>query len=464
MATGVGDRAVVLGGSMAGLLAARVLAEHYAEVVVVDRDTLSGVTGPRRGVPQARHAHSLHGRGQQIVEELFPGMRAELVAAGAPTGDLGRMRWHFDGSLMQPADSGVISVTADRPLLEAHVRARVAKLPAVRFLEEHDIAGIATTPDGARVTGAQVRRRTRGSAEETLQADLVVDASGRGSRTPAWVAALGYPRVEEELVRIDLTYTTRRFRLRRDPFRGDQSINPVATPAHPRGAFFGRVGTECCILSLTGVLGDRPPTDPGGFLAYTRSLPVPEIYDAVRDAEPLDEAVSFRFPASQRRRYERMDRFPAGLLVVGDAACSFNPVYGQGMTVAALEAMALRHHLRRGEPPTPYDWHRDIAGLIDAPWDVAAGGDLAFPGVPAPRPLKVKLANAYMGRLQRAAIRDADLTAAFMRVAGLIDPPQALMRPRLLLRVLVPRTNPRPRPAAPDQPDRTADTTTRPTA
>jgi hypothetical protein len=218
-------------------------------------------------------------------------------------------------------------------------------------------------------------------------------------------------------------------------FDGVQSINPVASPAHPRGAFFGQVGPDTCILSLTGILGDRPPTDPEAFVEFTRSLPVPDVYEAVRDAEPLDDPVCFTFPASVRRRYERLSRFPGGLLLMGDALCSFNPVYGQGMSVASLEALTLRRHLREGRPD-PARFLRDVARVIDVPWEISAGGDLDFPGVEGRRTLKVRLGNAYLARLQYAATKDARVTDAFMRVAGLMDPPQALMRPRTAVRVL----------------------------
>jgi hypothetical protein len=215
-----------------------------------------------------------------------------------------------------------------------------------------------------------------------------------------------------------------------------QSINPVASPAHPRGAFFGQVGKDLCILSLTGILGDYPPTGMDAFLDFVRSLPVPDVYDAVRDAEPLDAPVSFRFPASVRRRYEKLTRFPDRLLVMGDAVCSFNPVYGQGMSVAAIEARTLREHLKLGGPPQPGRFLVDVSRVIDVPWEISAGGDLDFPGVEGRRTMKVRVGNAYIARLQYAATKDARVTDGYMRVAGLIDPPQALIRPGMMLRVL----------------------------
>ncbi|MFC8849260.1 MULTISPECIES: FAD-dependent oxidoreductase [unclassified Micromonospora] len=432
----VGKRALVLGGSMAGLLAARVLADAFAEVVIVDRDRLTGVTEARRGVPQGRHTHGLLARGQQILDELFPGFTAEAIAAGIPTGDLGELRWFFNGQRLRPKSTGLVCVSADRPVLESHVRARVAALPNVTFIEECDIVGLRAEPGGRRVTGARIQRRTDGSTEETVDADLVVDATGRGSRTPVWLEELGFPRPAEERIKIDLTYTTRHYRLPDESILdGDLSINPVSSPSHPRGAFFSRVQDGRSILSLTGVLGDAAPTDPEGFLEWVRSLPVPDVYDVIKDAEPLDDPVSFTYPASVRRRYDLLEEFPDGLVVLGDAACSFNPVYGQGMTVAAQEAVVLSEHLRKGLPE-PLAFLRDIAGVIEVPWQVSAGGDLGFPEVEGPRPPEVQMMNAYMALLQSAATRDGMVTRIFMRVAGLVDPPTELMSPDTVYRVL----------------------------
>ncbi|ONI89819.1 FAD-binding monooxygenase [Saccharothrix sp. ALI-22-I] len=427
---------MVLGGSMAGVLAARVLAESYHEVLVVERDEVLGVSTPRKGAPHTVHAHGLHARGQLILEELFPNLTDELSSAGVPTGDLGEMRWYFDAKRLRPARTGLTSVTAPRPVLEHHVRSRVAALPNVKFLEQHDILGLVGTSDSARIVGVRVQQRAPHAGEEVLDADLVVDATGRGSRTPAWLEEFGYQRPKEDRIKIGLAYTTRHYRTRPEWFDGVQSINPVASPEHPRGAFFGQVGPDTCILSLTGILGDYPPTEPEAFLEFAKSLPVPDVYEAIRDGEALDDPVSFRFPASVRRRYERLTRLPEGLLVIGDAVCSFNPVYGQGMSVAAIESLTLRDHLREGRPPQPQPFFADIARVIDMPWEISAGGDLDFPQVEGRRTIKIRVGNAYLARLRHAATKDDEVTKGFMRVAGLIDPPQALMRPGMLRRVL----------------------------
>ncbi|WP_425588069.1 FAD-dependent oxidoreductase [Streptomyces prasinosporus] len=433
------NRAVVLGGSMAGLLAARVLSDVFEEVVLVDRDRLLDVSEPRRGVPHGRHAHGLVARGQQILEEHFPGLTDDLAAAGAEPGDFGHAcHWYFNGRRIAPADTGLVSVPAGRPVLEAQVRRRVQQIARVRFLEEHDVLGLRTTGDRSRVTGARIQARRAGGSPEELAADLVVDTTGRGSRTPVWLEELGYARPEEERVEIDLAYTTRHYRIDRDPLGDAQAIIPAATPEHPRGGLFYRLPGDGDIyeLSLTGILGDHPPTDPEGFDAFMRSLPVPHLYEAVAGAEPVDDPVKFRYPASVWRHYERLRRFPDGLLVMGDAVCSFNPVYAQGMTVAALQSLVLRRHLEHGRRPRPTAFFKDVAAQIAAPWELAAGSDLGYEGVVGRRTPKVRMANAYVARLQAAAEHDPELSAAFIRVAGLVDPPQALMRPRLLLRVL----------------------------
>jgi hypothetical protein len=275
-----------------------------------------------------------------------------------------------------------------------------------------------------------------GESERFLEADLVVDSTGRGSRTPVWLEELGYQRPAEETVKIGLAYTTRHYKPYPGMLEGIPSINQIAGPAHPRGAFFGKIGPDLINLSLTGILGDHPPTEPDAFLEFVRSLPVPQIYETVLDAEPVNDPVSFRFPASVRRHYEKLTRFPDRYLVMGDAVCSFNPVYGQGMSVAAMEAIALRDRLRLGSRPAAGDFFTEVSRIIDTPWEISVSGDLDFPGVQAPRPPKVRIGNAYLARLQYAATKDATVTEGFLRVAGLLDPPQALMRPRMVLRVL----------------------------
>ncbi len=434
-----GDRVVVLGAGLGALLMSRVLADHFDEVVLVDRDAVVDVPDYRPGVPHGRHAHGLVARGHQIFEQQFPGLTQDMIDAGVKPGDFsGDIQWYFGGRRLKPSRSGLVSVPATRPVLEYHLRRRVQKIPNVTFLERHDIVGLHTDPQGRTVLGARVQPSEPGSSPRTLEADLVIDSTGRGSRSPAWLEELGYGRPDEDRMRIDLAYTTRHYQAPYDPFGTDLAIIPAATPSHPRGAFFYRLpGPDNRLeLSLTGLLGDHPPTDPDGFLDYVASLPVPEIHRHILACEPIDDPVMFRYPASVRRRYERLTRFPARYLVVADAVCSFNPIYAQGMTVAALQSLVLARHLQGGAVPEPAAFFRDIAKEIDSPWEFSAGADLGYPGVEGKRSAKIRFINSYVARYQRAAARDSGLTDSFVRVAGLIDPPTSLLTPGKLLRVL----------------------------
>lgn len=432
----VADRALVLGGSMAGLLAARVLAERFATVTVVDRDDLHRGPTHRRGVPQDRHINALLARGQQVLEELFPGLTAELEAQGVPTGDmLADTRIFLNGHRLRRATTGLRLVSASRPLLEERVRRRVRALDNVTFAPSSDVLGLVATPDRRRVTGARLLRRADNSAQEMLSADLVIDATGRGSRAHAWLEALGYQPPEDEEVRIDLGYATRRYKQRPHDANGDVAILMGPSPDQPRGAVLARLEDDQWILTLAGMIGDHPPTDPDGFDDFARSLPFGVIHETIADAEPCDDPVAYRFPANVRRRYERLPRVPAGFVPLGDSIASFNPLYGQGITVAALQALCLRRHLH-DLGARPDELIRDIADVIDMPWELATGADLAFREVAGPRTSKTRMANAYMPRLHAAAEHDPELARAFVRVMGLVDDPNSLLQPGVVLRVL----------------------------
>lgn len=431
-------RAVVLGGSIAGLFAARVLADAYDEVQIVDRDTLIDVAGPRRSCPQGKHINGLLARGQQVMEEFYPGITNEIFADGVPTGDLcGNVRWYFNGVRIQQQEAGLTCVSASRPMLEKHIRRRTAALPNVVFVEQHDILGLATTPDKSKVTGARVQARGQ-KREKVIDADLVIDATGRGSRTPIWLQELGYGLVEEESKKVGLGYVTQHYRLKSDPYHGDLSINPVANATLPRGAIFTKTDGGRVELTAYGILGDHPPTDQQGFYDFVKTLAAPEIHEALMHAEPLDEPVAFRFPTTLRRHYEKLDRFPDGLLVVGDAVTCFNPVYAQGMTVSALSALTIRNHLHSGAAPQPMQYFQDLSkNVIDPPWEMTNTVDLSFPGVEGERPLQMRFAQKFLKLVQYAATKDKAIAAQYMRAAGLIDGPEKMQRPGFMLKVLL---------------------------
>jgi 2-polyprenyl-6-methoxyphenol hydroxylase-like FAD-dependent oxidoreductase len=429
------EHALVLGGSIAGLLAARVLADRYDSVTIVDRDRLPSGAAHRPGSPQSHHVHAILPRGVQIIEDLMPGLARRVVAAGGLTGDiLGNVRWYLQGRPLRRADTGLTALSASRPLLEWAIRERVRDLPNVTVLDGHDIVGLCVSAGRSRITGAMVSDRADGRPRQ-VPADLVIDAAGRGSRTPRWLADLGYEPPPADRVGINLAYTSRLFEDPDGLLGDDLAVITARFPGQRRSSVMQRLEGGRILVTLAGVLGERPPGSLEEFARYAETLATPDTHDVIRAAKPDGAPVPFRYPAYLRRRYERLPRIPAGLLVVGDATCNFNPVYGQGMTVAAMNALALRDELRHGGDPDAHRYFATVAGTVEAPWRLAVGADLALPGVTGPALPASPLTGEYLGRLQHAATEDPQLAAAFIRVTSLVDPPPALLRTEIVERV-----------------------------
>ncbi|SDD10618.1 NAD(P)/FAD-dependent oxidoreductase [Actinokineospora iranica] len=428
-----GTHAVVLGASIAGLLAARVLHEHYDRVTVVERDRLPEA-GQRRGVPQGRHLHGLMERGRSIMESLYPGLTDEVSRLGAPTTEvLVRSRWYLSGLRAHPTPTGLTTLLASRPLLETEIRRRTSAL-GVRLRERTAAVGLLTS--AGKVTGVEVTDNEMADGRtEAIAADLVVDATGRASRAPDWLAAMGAAVPGEDRVDVDLGYASRTYRRRPEHLDGDYGV-VISTMPGRRGGGAIRLEGDRWHVTLGGMLGDHPPTDHDGFTAFAATLPVPDIHRIVSVAEPLDDAVPHRFRGSLRRYYERLASPPAGFLVVGDALCSFNPLYAQGMTVAAQQALALRECLPDTGGDLPARFYAKAARLVDIAWQMSTNSDLNHPGVVGDRTLRTRLVNSYVTRAHRAAHIDPAVSRTFMRLANLVESPTALMRPAMIARVL----------------------------
>jgi 2-polyprenyl-6-methoxyphenol hydroxylase-like FAD-dependent oxidoreductase len=282
-----------------------------------------------------------------------------------------------------------------------------------------------------------VRVQSRdGGPEERLPADLVVAASGRSGQLPAWLEELGCPRPGEDRLTIDLRYVSRRLHIDPEPLGGDRLIAIGARPGFPRGLFLIQQEDHWILTAFGYGRAHHPPTDDPGYLSFIESVAPADVIEVIRAAEPLTELFAHEIPANVRRRYERLKRLPQGLLPVGDAISSFNPLYGQGMSVAALEAVELRRCLQHGQHQLARRFLRAAAKVVDQAWDMAIGGDLALPDVSGDRPLPVRLTNGYVERLLQVAEHDPVVAKAFNDTADLIAPPYEVLRPRIVWRVL----------------------------
>jgi 2-polyprenyl-6-methoxyphenol hydroxylase-like FAD-dependent oxidoreductase len=438
----IGGHAVVLGASMSGLLAARVLSDFYRTVTVVERDVLPTGSAQRRGVPQGQHAHALWARGSQILDALFPGFLAELIADGCMVwddGDFSRFCVSFGGHPFvrsgsfpdfQPRDA---AYSPSRPFLEGHCRRRVRAIPNVALMDGHDVDGLTSDADGSHITGISVTSRS-GGEKRSLTADLVVDATGRGSRTPAFLEHLGFERPIEDEVVMRLTYASQLLQIPAGMHK-EVLVLVGQIPQRPTGMALVASENNTWMLTVFGMVGREPPADHVGMLRFIENFTPAHVMSALRCAEPLGDVARYRTPSSRWRRYDKMRRFPAGLLVFGDAIASFDPIYGQGMTVAALQAVELDRCLRRGSTNLAARYFQAAAKPIGVAWQLAVGGDLTVPEVEGPRPLSMRLTNKYVDRVQAAAETDTVIAKRFLRVAGFHDSPASLMLPSVVLRV-----------------------------
>ena len=437
----LGEHAVVLGASMGGLLAARVLADFYRNITVVERDVLPTAPVNRRGVPQGRQIHAIQARGTQILDELFPDFLQELRAGGVVSwddGDFSKVSVAIGGHQMirsgtAPSNLSMSVSFVSRPFLEWNVRRRVLAMPNVTFLDGHDVVGLTATPTGDRVTGVRVVDRSN-PREATITAALVVDATGRGSRTPNFLAELGYGRPPEDELMVHLAYTCQLLRLAPGAV-AEHMIARFPEPGRPKMFGLFQYENDTWMFGVGAMAGLEPPTAPADMLRFASGFAPAHALRAIRTATPLGDVAHHRVPSNRWRRYDKMRRTPDGLLVFGDAICSFNPIYGQGMTIAAIEATVLGDCLRRAAQDLPRRFFRASAKHVRVAWQTAVGSDLTLPEVVGPRPASMRITNAYLEHVLTASETDPTVAGQFMRVIGMIDPPVRLLRPSILLRI-----------------------------
>ena len=429
--------AIVLGASVSGLLTARALSRHFERITVVERDHLSEHAAVRHGVPQSAHAHGLLASGYGVLDEYFPGMMDELSRLGASLSDVvGSFLWFQYGHWKLRFTSGLRGITVSRPCLEAAIRRRVLALPNVTMLEGTDVVSPTYDAGTRRVTGVTLRPRDHQVAR-WLAADLVIDATGKRSRSPEWLAAWGLGQPETIVVKVNVGYATRI--LERRPgefFNSCGGMISGTPPGDTRYAAILAAEGNRWIVTLAGTVGDYPPTDEREWMKFAARLPVSAVHDLLSQTRPLTRITGYKFPAYERRRYERMRSFPLGYLVTGDAICNFNPIYGQGMSVAALEARALDDALAGTDHNLASRFFVHARRIIDIPWLIATGEDLRYPQVEGSRSLGFRIVNRYLERIHAVASEDPVVCRKFFDVLNLFASPYSLLSPRIAWRTL----------------------------
>jgi flavin-dependent dehydrogenase len=439
------QHAVVIGGSIAGLTAARILSDHFARVTVIERDQMPDGQEFRKGVPQGRHAHILLKRGQMILEQLFPNISSELIAGGAETINAGTdLAFCSPHGWLPTFASELELIGASRRLLDYVVYSRLAEIPNISFRTATDVLSLCVDGTGRHVIGLEVNDRENGRITE-LPANLVVDASGRASKAPQWLTQLGYEAPTELTVNAFAGYATR---LYQQPIsdRAWKSIYVMPIPPEmPRGGIILPMENGGWQVTLIGIGRDYPPTDEAGFLEFAHSLNSPEIYEAIKDAQPLTAPYGYRRAENRLRQFDKLPAYLEGFLAMGDAVYALNPVYGQGMTLASIASQLLNDCLveqkAKGETA-------DFTGLASrfqkmlgkeliAPWQQATSEDMRWPETEGKQALgpAMKMVNGYFAQVMQAMPHSVKVTDAFYRVQHMVAPPTSLMRPDMMLTV-----------------------------
>jgi len=457
----VPTHAIVIGGSIAGMLAARVLTNHFDKVTIVEKDTIPENPDMRPGVPQSLHVHVLLTKGQQILEKLFPGIQQELANKGTPT-----IHWTRDCPFVTPSGlaprvtSDLITNPSSRNLLEKIIRQRLLKDRKVEFLLASQAICLLSNPDNTTVIGIQVSKKSEASnfayahnheddnrkININIKADLVVDASGRNSQAAKWLKIMGYNPPQQTVINSFLGYASRWYQLPGDKTLSNKAMMVSAKPpVIKRGGVLYPIEDNKFVLTLAGIAKDYPPTDEQSFLDFTSSLRHPMIYEAIKDAHPISPIYSYRRTENRWNHYEKLSRFPDNFILVGDAVCAFNPVYGQGMTTAALSALTLDASLQKELQSRKVSnlkgfsrrFQKQLSKVISDPWLMATSEDFRWEITEGGKPsLITKWMYLYMDKVISQMAIDSDIYKSFSEVMHMVQPPSYLLQPTVMLRVL----------------------------
>jgi 2-polyprenyl-6-methoxyphenol hydroxylase-like FAD-dependent oxidoreductase len=438
----LGRQAVVIGAGMAGMPAARVLADHFDRVIVIENDTLPADASPRPGTPQSKHLHALLAGGQRALSSLFPGFEEDLVAAGAQKYQVSTVaRYEFPGYESYPnRDLGFASFCMTRPLLESVVRKHFLATGNVTTHQRCRAQRLITSEDGSRVIGVSCLHAD-GPAEE-MHADLVIDASSNGQLTLNLLAALGISAPKETTVGVDIGYSTMLFEIPQDAPTEWRAVATYPDPPRNRlGAILLPVEGNRWIVTVAGGHDCKPADGQTAFMECAQQLRTQTIYNAIRNAPQCGPAVRYGFKASRWRHFEALERLPSGLIPFGDTICRFNPIYGQGMSVAAKEACLLRDLLQaaaedgEGFESVPGKFLGQAQPIIDAPWATAVIPDFLDPLTAGERPPDLEGALKFGAALRRLAYEDGEIHRLMLEVQHMIKPRSILREPAIVERI-----------------------------
>jgi 2-polyprenyl-6-methoxyphenol hydroxylase-like FAD-dependent oxidoreductase len=432
------SRAVVLGASIAGLLAGRVLADFFDEVILIDKGDLDDAALPRKSVPQGNHAHAVLTPMYRVLQRFLPGLVDELVADGATVYDAGKqVRLLFMGKPLTNGRTWQPIIGSSRPLFENHLRRRVGKLKNIKIYSGCRFQTWLTDAQRCCVTGVSVSGRT-GDVE--ISADLIIDARGRGSRLPAELTSLGFDTPRIDRVRVDLGYTSRIYRAPGYVPEWNLLHMNAVPPEIWKGGMISRIEDDMWVVTQFGYFGDHAPADERGFSGFAESLDAPDISDFLRRAQPVSGFRKYGMRDCEFLHVDRLDRFPERLLAVGDTVCSLNPVYGQGMTKAAIEAAKLwdelASHLVSNNTLNGFSdrFRRCLPDAAAASaWRMTTGADLCFAQTRGRRRVGDEIRVQYVKRILLRATKDLNARSRMLDVTMLCKSPRSLLNPRMML-------------------------------
>ncbi|WP_122517151.1 NAD(P)/FAD-dependent oxidoreductase [Pseudomonas viridiflava] len=430
--------AVVIGGSVTGCLTAAVLARRFERVTVIEKSDFHDETGPRQSIPQEHHVHLLLLRGKQIIEGIFPGILSALEEGGAQVADLGHdVKWFQGGRWKNRYRSGINAHYCSRRLIDNQLRRCLTTVPQVDILSGTRVTRIefAGDNDQRHVRGVFI---DDGTGERSLSCDLLVDASGRGTHLPSWLKEAGFGTVRNSVVKTELGYASRIYR--RIPAFAEQWQVLLVLPKAPIQRSMGVISPiegDRWMVTTGGWFGHFPGKDPDDFLQALADLPVPDIHDVIREAEPLSEVFTFKMPGSRRTHYDRLEQWPEGLLVAGDALSSMNPLYSQGMTIAALEADCIDSRLEALLEGS-LDCHQLqglLCAVVDGAWNMATTEDFRFPETSGERTWRTRFDHWYGAGLGRLSANNRRALETQIGVTNLVVAPGRLYAPAIASRI-----------------------------